>query len=109
MYLRFPVKQSIGWANILPWSSIWRRRGPLYPSYDWQARSNNVTELGFAFSQRALNRPGTPEGGVMLHWLVSVFYIVLSAVYANVSDAIAFSGNLLVFAHFFAEGKQKTN
>jgi hypothetical protein len=52
-----------------------------------------------------LTHPGTPEGGIFLHWIVTVVYICVTAGFDRVADAIAFSGNLLVYGHFFVEGK----
>ncbi|KAI5365999.1 putative amino acid/polyamine transporter I [Septoria linicola] len=97
------VKQSIGWANILPWSQVWRRQGPIQPDYGWQVNKDNVRELTYTFSERPFNRPGTPEGGIILHWLTTVLYICGTAGYARLTNAITFANQILVFGHFWAE------
>jgi hypothetical protein len=99
------VKQSIGWANILPFSFIWRKQGPVHPEYHWKTRSGRVRELVLTFPERAFNHPGTPEGGIILHWALTVLYIAATASYENIQDAIRFAGNILVYGHFFAQGK----
>lgn len=48
---------------------------------------------------------GTPEGGIILHWIVTIFYICVSAVFSNIQTGIAFTANLLIYGHFFAAGK----
>jgi hypothetical protein len=97
------VKQSIGWANILPWSRIWRRQGPIQPEYHWLYNKDGQRELGYSFPDRALNRPGTPEGGIILHWVTTTVYICATAGYDSIRDAAGFAGNILVYGHFFAE------
>lgn len=59
------------------------------------------------FDQDALTHPGSPEGGVVLHWMVTVVYICLTAPLPNIDSAIDFAGNLLVYGHFFMEGKSQ--
>lgn len=41
----------------------------------------------------------------MLYWLVTVVYVCLTAGFNDANEAIDFSGNLLVYGHFFMEGK----
>ncbi|KXT01159.1 hypothetical protein AC578_601 [Pseudocercospora eumusae] len=101
-YTCIRVKQSIAWANLLPCSHIWRQSGPVHPQYRWQ-QIGNKQELVMTFSEKALDRPGTPQGGIILHWIMTVFYICVTAAYTHISDAISFAGNLLVYGHFWAE------
>ncbi|KAI3537255.1 hypothetical protein CSPX01_10344 [Colletotrichum filicis] len=51
---------------------------------------------GFAY-------PGTPEGGIVLHWIVTIFYICVTAPINEISNAITFSADLLVYGHFIIE------
>ncbi|KAK1990930.1 hypothetical protein LX36DRAFT_376242 [Colletotrichum falcatum] len=116
--IRYSVKQSIAWANILPFSSIWRRSGPLRAKFEKSRRADNagiyvsvfLGDQGDNEEQRRDNQakfaytyPGTPEGGIVLHWIVTVFYIVITIPMKNLSDAIDLSANLLVYGHFFVE------
>lgn len=97
------VKQSIGWANILPWSSTWRRQGPIRPEYRIEEARPGRRELVCAYPGRAFNRPGTPEGGIILHWCMTIIYICATAGYRNLSDAAIFANQILVYGHFFSE------
>lgn len=99
------VKQSIGWTNILPWSWLWRRTGPLRPKYSWRDIEHGQREVALIFDQDALTHPGSPEGGVILYWLTTVVWICLSASSTDTTYAVGFSGNMLVYGHFFVEGE----
>ncbi|KAK6081227.1 hypothetical protein SCUP234_04880 [Seiridium cupressi] len=102
-YTGVRVKQSIGWTNILPWSWLWRRTGPLRPKYSWR-QVNAEREVTLIFDQDALTHPGSPEGGVILYWLTTVVWICLSASSTDTTYAVGFAGNVLVYGHFFVEG-----
>ncbi|KAK9780537.1 putative Amino acid transporter transmembrane domain-containing protein [Seiridium cardinale] len=102
-YTGVRVKQSIGWTNILPWSWLWRRTGPLRPKYSWR-EVNAEREVTLIFDQDALTHPGSPEGGVILYWLTTVVWICLSASSTDITYAVNFAGNMLVYGHFFVEG-----
>lgn len=97
------VKQSIGWANILPWSHVWRRQGRIQPDYELVKDEHGKPELQYKFQERPLNRPGTPEGGIILHWITTVIWICGTAKFDSLSDAIAFANQILVFGYFWAE------
>lgn len=97
------VKQSIGWANILPWSQLWRRQGRIQPDYELVKDVDGKPDLKYKFSDRPFNRPGTPEGGIILHWVTTVIYICGTAKYDSLGDAIKFANQVLVFGHFWAE------
>jgi hypothetical protein len=97
-YLYTTVKQTIGWTGVLPWSSIWRRSAPVREKYKTlgadveNPHSNNETPV---------ISKGTPEGGIILHWIVSVFFVIISIGVHPVETAISFAGPLLVYGHFF--------
>lgn len=99
------VKQSIGWTNVLPWSWLWRRTGPLRPKYQWR-EVNAHHEIALTFDRDALTHPGSPEGGVILYWLTTVVWICLTASSTNTPYAVSFSGNMLIYGHFFVEGER---
>lgn len=101
-YTGVRVKQSIGWTNVLPWSWLWRRTGPLRPSYNWR-QVNAHHEIALTFDRDALTHPGSPEGGVILYWLTTVVWICLTASSTNTPYAVSFSGNMLIYGHFFVE------
>ncbi|KAK2026545.1 hypothetical protein LX32DRAFT_641779 [Colletotrichum zoysiae] len=112
------VKQSIAWANILPFSGLWRRSGPLRVNFEKTRRGDDAgiyvsaslgdeddheEQVRDSQSRLAYTYPGTPEGGVILHWIVTVFYIVVTIPIQKLSEAIDLSANLLVYGHFFVE------
>ncbi|KAL3296358.1 high-affinity methionine permease, partial [Colletotrichum asianum] len=100
------VKQSIGWTNILPLSFYWRRSGPLQPQYQRISRDNRSDRIAVRLSlpnSNGFSYIGTPEGGIVLHWIVTVFYICVTASINSLDKAISFSANLLVYGHFFIE------
>jgi hypothetical protein len=70
----------------LPASRFWRKSAPRRATDHAQDRTS-------------------PEGGTILHWLATVFFIGVTIPYQNLSNAIAFSGNLLVYGHFVVEGR----
>ncbi|KAK1990857.1 hypothetical protein LX36DRAFT_379650 [Colletotrichum falcatum] len=100
------VKQSIAWTNILPFSFIWRRSGPLRPRYQLipSGDRNGGRSISLSLSSHdPYAYLGTPEGGIMLHWIVTVFYICVTAAINDPIEAIGFSAMLLVYGHFFME------
>ncbi|KAH8673161.1 amino acid permease-domain-containing protein [Ilyonectria robusta] len=103
-YTSVRVKQCIGWAGILPWSWFWRRSGPLRPKFSWHDVNENEQAVEYLLDQDPLTNRGTPEGGIVLHWIVTVVYICLTATQDKLQDAINFSGNLVVYGHFLIEG-----
>jgi len=99
------VKQTIGWANVLPGSWYWRISAPVRAIYSWQPIGSQQRTVGLVVKHNALTHPGTPEGGIVLHWIVTVVYICFTATFDSVIEAINFSGTLLVYGHFFVEGR----
>ncbi|KAF2184946.1 hypothetical protein K469DRAFT_167604 [Zopfia rhizophila CBS 207.26] len=96
------VKQTIAWANILPWSSFWRTSAPVRSK-----EPKDAIEMQGLLSQTTGDdgesiptlRTGAPQGGIALHWLACVFYISVSSVISEVTEAILFSGLLLTYGH----------
>ncbi|KXH34325.1 hypothetical protein CSIM01_00236 [Colletotrichum simmondsii] len=100
------VKQSIGWTNILPWSRLLRRSGPLRPGYQRlrQNQGNDESTVRLTLpDENPFSYLGTPEGGIVAHWIMTVFYICVTAAITPLSKAISLSANLLVYGHFFIE------
>ncbi|GAB7325315.1 hypothetical protein MBLNU13_g09365t2 [Cladosporium sp. NU13] len=85
-------------------SAYWRRSAPVRATYSWQAISSQQRTVSLIVKHNALTHPGTPEGGIVLHWIATVVYICITATFDSVNEAINFSGTLLVFGHFFVEG-----
>lgn len=96
------VKQTIAWAGILPWSSIWRRSAPLRLKYSVVYRPDSSYPQQ---DERPTLRKGTPEGGIILHWIVTFLYICITAAIHPLDTAISVTGQLLVYGHFFVSGK----
>jgi len=112
-YTSIRVKQIIGWSNILPFSWLWRRRTPVRPSPVRSTHDAEQSESLLNGSTAVANEqagygnltepPGNPEGGIILHWIVTIVHISVTAT-LGLKEAISFSGNLLVYGHFIAEG-----
>lgn len=106
-YLEFAVKQSIGWTNILPLSRIWKRSGPLRPTYE-KVPQREVGDIDVTLTfgdESPYTYPGTPEGGIILHWVMTVVFICLTAAFESIRKGMSFTGDLLVYGHFFIEGE----
>lgn len=98
------VNRCIGWANVIPWSWLWRRTGPLRPKYQWR-EVNAHHEIALTFDRDALTHPGSPEGGIILYWLAKVAWICVTASSSHTIDAFKFSDNVLIYGQFFVEGE----
>ncbi|KAK1452680.1 hypothetical protein CCUS01_10721 [Colletotrichum cuscutae] len=46
---------------------------------------------------------GIPEGGIVLYWIVTIFYICVTAPINEISNAITFSADFFVYGHFIIE------
>ena len=76
------VKQAIGQSNIIPWSRTWKKDGQRY-----RDDPDN-------------NRRRTPQGGLILHWVVSVIIIAGSAsIQQDVLESIGVPGYIQSYAH----------
>lgn len=94
------VKHCIGWSNILPWSSLWRLSSPVRIPW-WRVTAILQPNLPGQLPQTFEIPRGTPQGGVVLSWLVTTFWLCLSAAFSY-ANAIKFTSNFLVYGHFFA-------
>jgi hypothetical protein len=68
-------------SNIIPWSRIWKSNSP--PKRD---ENGNL-----------INAP-TPQGGLLLHWIFSIFLIAASSAFTDITEAVSFPGNLQAYA-----------
>lgn len=109
-YTAVRVKQAIGWANILPLSSLWRRTS-LSTVLRRFLRKPGANDWREAVAQAVAIRPGTPEGGIILHWIFSVIFAGVVRGFYNPatpttqSNSLSLAGSLLIFGHFVFEGK----
>ncbi|MCJ1265183.1 hypothetical protein MMC22_005058 [Lobaria immixta] len=71
IYTAARVKQAIGRSNILFWSRLWRHNSPF--------------------------NPATPDGGLILQWIVTVTLISASSAIGNHDEALSFPGSLYVY------------
>lgn len=104
-YTACRVKHIVGWVNVLPLSNLWRRTDlsrhirsllPRSGRDSWQSAVNQAIAV----------RKGTPEGGLILHFIMSVLFICITPAFNDLNMAIQSSGNVLTYGHFFYEGKQ---
>ncbi|CAK4033312.1 high-affinity methionine permease [Lecanosticta acicola] len=96
------VKHIVGWVNILPLSNLWRRTDlsrhmryllPGFGQDSWQSSVNQAIAV----------RRGAPEGGLILHYIVSVILICITPAFDTLNGAIQSSGNVLIYGHFIYE------
>lgn len=66
------VKQAIAKSNILFWSRLWRRNSPF--------------------------NPPTPEGGLILQWIITVILISASSAIGSLNEALPFPGLIYIYA-----------
>jgi hypothetical protein len=105
-YTAVRVKQAIGWANILPLSHVWRRTS-LSTVLRHFLKKPEDHELRKAVNQAARLRNGTPAGGVILHWIFSILFVIVVRCLYNPDDqgnSLLLAGSLLIFGHFMFEG-----
>lgn len=81
------VKQSIGQAEVLPWSNVWkkddeiqRELAPDHPGY---------------FIHKA------PQGGLIIHWTMSVVVIAGSSSIPSTLESVGLPGYVQTYAHCF--------
>ena len=96
----FAVKQVIGWANILPFSELWRRT-------DLSRKINDLSRLRTSniYNNAAISRLGTPEGGIILHYIASIVQIGISTTIHDLKLAIALQSSAVIYGHLFFEGQ----
>jgi hypothetical protein len=93
------VKQTIAWANILPWSTLWRSSAPVRLK-----ERENLDDMHYLEELISNRRNAAPQGGIILHWIGCIFYIAVSSAIPIIGEAISFSGQLLTYAHALAGG-----
>ncbi|KAI9744086.1 MAG: hypothetical protein M1818_002238 [Claussenomyces sp. TS43310] len=81
------VKQSIGQANVLPWSSLWKK--DFNPAVAFGTRHKNG------------DRYKTPLGGILLEWISSVIFICITSAVSGTSEFVSLAGNVQTYAHCF--------
>jgi amino acid transporter len=75
------IKQSIGFGNVLPWSSFWKKDSPKL------------------FGSENLDQDRAPKGGLVLHWIMSVALIGASTSINSALEAINLSALLRTYSH----------
>ncbi|KAK3369226.1 amino acid permease-domain-containing protein [Lasiosphaeria ovina] len=83
------VKQAIGQANVLPWSNVWKKddilqRGPII--------SDNTVDNSIK---------KTPQGGLILHWTLSVAVIAGSSWIPSTIESVNVPGFFQAYTHCF--------
>lgn len=73
------VKQSIGRANILPWSSIWKK--------DYSPHGQPIGD-----------RYKTPAGGLLLEWVGMIVLVSATAVIPGTMESVQLPGNIQTYA-----------
>ena len=85
-----PVKQAIGQAEILPWSRYFKQD-------DMLQRSRSGPE-----EDAFLNK--SPQGGLIVHWIMSVVVILATAGPHRVMEAVFIPGYIQTYIQCFFLG-----
>lgn len=80
------VKQIIGQAEILPWSNIWKADDLINRDPDDLIHKS-------------------PQGGLILHWVMSVVVILGSSSIKNTLDSVSLPGYVQTYTHCFILSK----
>jgi amino acid transporter len=75
------IKQSIGFGNVLPWSSFWKKDSPKL------------------FDSENLDQDRAPKGGLVLHWIMSVALIGASASINSALESTSLPALLQTYSH----------
>lgn len=83
MLTRTTVKQVIGQAEVLPWSKVWKKddsicRDPIHKA---------------------------PQGGLIIHWVMSVVVIAGASSVPSTLESISLPGYIQTYAHCFILSK----
>jgi hypothetical protein len=84
------VKQVIGQAEVLPWSKIWKRDDRL------ERGDRNYRRVGvddFVYK--------SPEGGLIVHFTMTVVVIAISASIQSTTESISLPGMIQTYIHCF--------
>lgn len=87
---RVTVKQAIGQADVLPWSRFWKQDDMLQRHEDTQRNGiKSVDEFLYK----------SPQGGLIVHWILSVILILATVNVKNTGEAVGFPGYLQTYIH----------
>ncbi|KAL6922932.1 hypothetical protein FSST1_000206 [Fusarium sambucinum] len=78
------VKQAIGQAEVLPWSRYWKQD-------DILQRSDNESDSEFYKK--------SPQGGLIIHWIMSVTLILVTIGIENTAESVSFPGYVQTYIH----------
>jgi len=82
------VKQVIGQAEILPWSKIWKQDDPIHRGGEDSPRPNDYIHKA-------------PQGGLIIHWIMSVVFIAASSSIPSTLESISIPGYFQTYLHSF--------
>ncbi|KAK4197945.1 putative high-affinity methionine permease [Triangularia verruculosa] len=89
------VKQAIGQADILPWSKVWKKDDSMDRARDVsEQETRNPTN-----PQHYIHK--SPQGGLVIHWTMSVVVIAGSSATANTIESIGIPGYIQTYVHVF--------
>lgn len=111
--LVFVVKQSIGEANVLPWSRFWSYvHVAMKPQ---QQRGSNHLAAAAALDGAGIDekdsRPSisqvSPRGGLALHWLMTTVMMIIIGNLPPTEGSVSLSGILQTYGHTLVLGKMR--
>ncbi|RSL42441.1 hypothetical protein CEP53_012195 [Fusarium sp. AF-6] len=79
------VKQSIGQADILPWSGFWKQDDKLMRNDGYHS------DAAHEFLYKS------PQGGLIIHWIMSVVLIVATIDIDSMPEAVGLPGNIQTY------------
>ncbi|KAK4209015.1 amino acid permease-domain-containing protein [Rhypophila decipiens] len=85
------VKQLIGQANILPWSNVWKKDDVLQRDPKGIIADDTVDN----------SMKKTPQGGLILHWALTVAVIAGSSWISSTVESVQVPGLIQAYAHCF--------
>ncbi|KAK4663394.1 hypothetical protein QC763_0098100 [Podospora pseudopauciseta] len=89
------VNQAIGQADILPWSKVWKKDDSMDRARDVSVQeTRNPTN-----PQHYIHK--SPQGGLLIHWTMSVVVIAGSSATANTIESIGIPGYIQTYVHVF--------
>ncbi|KAK4175249.1 putative high-affinity methionine permease [Triangularia setosa] len=89
------VKQAIGQADILPWSKFWKKDDTMDRGRDVsEQETRNPTN-----PQHYIHK--APQGGLLIHWTMSIVVIAGSSATPNTIESIGIPGYIQTYVHVF--------
>ena len=82
-------------SNIIPWCKIWVLNSPTR-----YQRRNGLVRLDRP-------KPPTPQGGLILHWIISVIWIIASIGFGDISDALSIPGSIQIYGQAFIGSRSR--